>query len=341
MSKYLHFASFSVFLIAFISIFFPTWLTLFDRWGKMDQGYSHGYLVLMIAVYFVYQQIRLIEVDKVKVNYLFILPLLLCSLLWSLSYHANIEVVQQVLLPIMLALFFIVLLGIQSGQKFLFPVLILLFAIPFWDYLVPYLQNITVFVNAVLLDAAGIPAYIEGVTVMIPAGVFEIAGGCSGLRYLVTALTLAVLFIYLNYTRWITGFILLVTAVFFALLANWLRVFIVIVVGHETDMQSELIKDYDTLGSILFALTLIPFFYLANGYSVWFGDKGPERKLPTGQLPPYKVMPYIIVSLATFILPLAISSPGNEDNIDNVLPVFTADHFHEAKQLVHPVFHGA
>ena len=43
----------------------------------------------------------------------------------------------------------------------------------------------------VLLRTVGIPAYFDGLQFQIPAGSFEIAGGCSGLHFLIVALAIA------------------------------------------------------------------------------------------------------------------------------------------------------
>lgn len=342
MNKYLHWTSFLLFFSGIIYFFLPTWSSFIYRWNRFDESYSHGYLVLLIFVYLTVQQILRIDYEKIKVNYYVVPVLILCSFLWVLSYYADIEVIHQFLIPIMLCLFFVFVLGLQMGQKFLFPVLFLFCAIPFWDYLIEPLQAVTVWINGLLLGLIGIPVYIEGVMVTIPEGVFEVAGGCSGLRYLIVALTLAVLYSYQNYTQWRPRIFLILTAVFFALLANWLRVYIIIIVGHVTNMQSDLIANHDFFGWILFALTLLPFFYLAGRYSFWFNDEAPIVKISREiKHPPYNLAPYLIACMALFIPPLLISPALNETVSDNVLPVFKGKIEQQSKFLIHPVFIGA
>ncbi len=341
MNKYLHWTSLLLFFSGFAYFFLPTWSSFFERWNRFDESYSHGYLVLIIVIYLLFQQIQRIDYEKIKVNYLFVPVLMLCSFLWVLSYFADIEVIHQILIPIMLCLFFLIVLGVKEGQKFFFPALFLYCAIPFWDYLVELLQDVTVWINGVFLGFIGIPVYIEGVMVTIPEGVFEVAGGCSGLRYLIVALTLAALYAYQNYTQWRTRTALILTAVFFALLANWLRVYIIIIVGHVTNMQSDLINNHDFFGWILFAFTLIPFFYLAGRYSLWFKDEMPVEKTHEIKPSTYHFAPYLVACLALFIPPMSISSAVNDNTLAEALPVFSGDTEQQPKMWLRPVFIGA
>ncbi len=106
---------------------------------------------------------------------------------------------------------------------------------------------------------------VEGVFVyLIGVGTFEVAHGCSGLRYLLVggqALVLIYGELYLSRLRSrITLFCL--GGVAFALLANWIRVFVIIYMGgYETNMQSGLIEDHENFGWWVFAGTLVPPLY--------------------------------------------------------------------------------
>lgn len=341
MNKYFHWASILLFFAVFISVFFPSWLSLIHRWNKFDGSYAHGYLVVGISIYYLVQKVLSIEPGKIKANYS-VAPLLLAgSLVWTLSYYANLEVIHQILLPIMLGLFFMLALGLKEGKSFLFPFLFLCFAIPFWDYLTIPLQALTVHANNFLLTLIGIPAFIDGFYVTIPAGNFEIAGGCSGLRYLNVALFLSVLYSYQNYSRWRTKALLIFTGIFLALITNWLRIFIIIVAGNVTNMETSLIHEHDTFGWVLFGVALIAFFYLAHHYSSWLDDDLPITESVQGEWQHYSAMPYVLAFLVTFSLPLLIS-PVNSDMVEEVsLPAFSGEVLPGYKLLINPVFIGS
>jgi EpsI family protein len=74
--------------------------------------------------------------------------------------------------------------------------------------------------------------------------------------------------------------ILLGTAGGLALLSNWLRVFIIIVVGHATDMQHFLVKiDHYYFGWVIFAVVLVGYIQVS---SRWL-DQYAQRDAPPAQ----------------------------------------------------------
>src|SRR5690606_1296824 len=105
------------------------------------------------------------------------------------------------------------------------------------------LQDITTAVVSRALDWTGITAHIDGYFVTIAAGVFEIAEGCSGMRYLTVSLALSTFYGLSWYARWRTRILLIAVAGAVAMVANWVRVYSLIVVGDMTDMQHYLIAE--------------------------------------------------------------------------------------------------
>jgi exosortase/archaeosortase family protein len=106
---------------------------------------------------------------------------------------------------------------------------------------------------------------VEGVFVYFPGvGAFEIAHGCSGLRYLLVGSTLSLLYGELNYRKWSNRFWLLLAGILFSLIANWVRVFVIIYMGYESNMTSSLIKEHDFFGWWVFAATLVPLFFVGR-----------------------------------------------------------------------------
>lgn len=258
------FGLFFIFLI-FAATFRDSVLVVWERWLKFDEAYSHGLLVFGISLFLVYRAIRAMGALHLNPSPVGILLLLMASLLWALGAALNIQVIQVFLLPGILWLSFLALFGWRQATPLIVPMGFLYFAIPFWDFLSMPLQLLTVAVNDLWLRAFGITAIIEDVFVELPGlGVFEVAHGCSGLRYLVVSLTLTTLYGWLHFNGWFKRILLMAMGVALALAANWIRVFVIIYAGYTTNMQTPLIKDHDIFGWLVFAGTLIPLFWLAN-----------------------------------------------------------------------------
>lgn len=237
---------------------------LVARWLKFDEAYSHGLLILAIVIYLLLvSKTQLLQAIKAP-NYPALILLAALSLVCAISIEAGIELIQQLLIPALIWLGFTALFGLKFGYKLLIPIGFLYYAVPFWDYLSIVLQLITVEVCEFFLRLFNIPAYITGVEIHLPSGIIKVAHGCSGLRYLLVGMTISSLYAVLYLHGWQKRSLLIFTAILLALTANWLRVLIIIFEGHRTSMASPLMHDHDYFGWFIFAITLIPVFFLGH-----------------------------------------------------------------------------
>ena len=152
----------------------------------------------------------------------------------------------------------------KPSLKVIFPCFFLIFLVPVWGVLTPYLQELSTRAVSIIMNYTGIPTYVEGNLITIPPGVFEIAGGCSGLRYLLVSLSISSLFIFLHIKKFSHGFWFLTAAILGALLINWIRITALIAIGYFTDMESNLMHDHNDFGWYLYVPFLIALFYFAT-----------------------------------------------------------------------------
>lgn len=254
----------SLFLIFFVFGTWPTWLTLAERWLKFDESYSHGFLILAVSLFLSIATWRR-ERPGPGFYWFWLFPVIGASLVYSAGSVLMVNTFEQLaLIPILIG-GLLIIWGWRQTMPFFVPVGLMLFALPLWDYLSWPLQLITVAFNQFMLSWFDIEFVVEGVFVYFPGiGAFEIAHGCSGLRYLLVGMTLAVLYGELNFQRLQNRILLFAAAVLLALFANWVRVFIIIYMGYETNMTSSLIDDHDMFGWWVFAATLLPLFFIAR-----------------------------------------------------------------------------
>ena len=261
---------------------YPALEALMQRWLLFDQAYSHGLFVLAVSIFLTARLLRRQEfaLDPALSGIAFAA---LTAFGLALVSVVNIQVLQQAGAVVLLWALINAMVGWRAGLHFLIPIGFLFYAIPLWDYLTPPLVWAAVVANDILLGVRGIHFHVEGIYIrLLDIGIFEIADGCSGLRYLVVALTLATLFSTLNFRHVRDWIALHAAAIGLALLVNWVRIFIIILVGYETRMESGLIDDHEFFGWVLFAITLVPFFLLAN----WMMNRRPEPPAPVRQALP-------------------------------------------------------
>jgi EpsI family protein len=101
--------------------------------------------------------------------------------------------------------------------------------------------------------------------IAVSAGYFEIAEGCSGMRYVIVSLALAAFFALNWYQRWSSRLLLLAAAIVASLVANWIRVYALIVIGDVTDMQHYLIAEsHDGFGWVVYIISMAPLLWFAH-----------------------------------------------------------------------------
>ena len=241
-----------------------SWHELWWRWFSPDDPFSHGWLIGSIAIILLASTTARMDFTDTKPAYIGILPLAGLAAGCHLFNLVSIASLQMALLPLLLLFAYWLVLGWNLTRKLLFPVLFLYFAVPVWAPVTMILQAITTHINGFLLGLGGISFAIDGNQITIPVGTFEVAGGCSGLKYFLTSSSLAALYSYLYLPRNRSRAILLLSAVLLAMLTNWIRVFVIVLVGYFTDMKHPLIKDHNNFGWLLYAASLVPFYFIAH-----------------------------------------------------------------------------
>lgn len=269
-------------LLVLLAAYRNSFLQFFDVWQNRS-NYSHGFLIGLVTLGLLWRAAGRANFQAAKPNLYFLAPLLGLSLAWLFARLIDVQVLEMGIFPLLLSAWLVVLLGVRVARDFVIPLLFLYFAVPFWEVFAPILQTITVKVVDAQMALVGIPAYIQGNLVTLPTGRFEIASGCSGIGLMIVSLAMASLFAYLNYRTVARRILLVVCGALFAMVINWIRVFIIILSGHLTEMQHYFVTvDHSNLGWVLFAVGLVPFLYVAGRFSDMDDEPAPEPAGPQG-----------------------------------------------------------
>lgn len=264
-------------VLVFAAGYAETLVSFHDRWGSTVQGYSHGYLLAAISLWLAWRRREAFYEPQVRPQYGWLLLLAGASLSWAAAYTMQVRIGQQLMIPALLWLWVATVFGWSSARKLLFAVAVLYLAIPVWDVLVLPLREFTVWVTQHVLGALGIPAYIDGFRIYVPAGAFVVAGGCSGLNYLLVSMTLGLLYAHLYVHGWVRRGGVLLSAVAVALVSNWVRVIALVLIGYHTEMRSSLVDDHETFGWVVFGILLIPYLLLLRRFDSADSEAAPAE----------------------------------------------------------------
>jgi EpsI family protein len=285
-------------LLCFGWLTWPVWPSVSSVWFD-DGTYSHGLLLIAVCGWLIWRDGRRHGWPPVRTDWRWLIPLLIIAVLFRLSTIAALDLPQRLLLIPLLFCLAGTLGGLLWLKRFCFPLLLLSLVIPMWGLLVAPLQTLAVLVVSSLLALIDIPASIDDTHIRIAAGTFAVSQGCSGLRYLLVAAAITLLWghLYLRDLRTTLLYLLIGTA--FALVSNWLRIVGLILVGHYTDMQHPLMEDHNNFGWYIFAAALLPLF--------WIGRQLPHRDqipAPSAEALPAAAHPATaLMTIAVLVLP--------------------------------------
>lgn len=244
----------------------PTFHALETSWTDTHNlSYTHGYLIAAVCVWLLYRNRNECADLSIRPSFASGVLLALVSMVWLVMVRASIEIGHEMLMPCMLLLATATALGPRIATRNAFAYGYLYFAIPVWDLINWLLQAGTVKAVAFMLKLTSVPAWVDGNFVHLSAGVFEIAGGCSGLHFFIVGLALAALYGELDRDTVRVRVQLVAMAFAMTLITNWLRVYIIIVAGHLTDMQHYLVRvEHYKFGWAVFAVMMVVFLLLGR-----------------------------------------------------------------------------
>ena len=246
-------------------LYWPTSVELTSRWGKLYEPYAHGWLVLGVTAWLIWRDrahLASIPLSAPAAGWVLVA---LGSVGWLVTFNAGVLAASMMALPLLALATVWAAGGMSLAHRVAVPILLIYLAVPAWEIFSPPLQWMTATVNHWATRLVGIPVVMQEYAIHIPAGTFAVEGGCSGLNYFVTALFIAVVLGELDRDDLRSRLILIALAIGLAVVSNWLRVFIIIVAGHLTNMQSYLVKvEHYKFGWVLFAVLLVFYFWLAR-----------------------------------------------------------------------------
>lgn len=244
---------------------------MLHTWLRSDT-YAHGLLVPPLVLWLLWRQRQALARLQPRPAPVWLLLVALAGVAWLLGELAMVHALAQAALVAQLVLAVPTLLGEAVARSVAFPLAFLFFAVPVGDFLLPPLMDWTAEVTVFALRASGIPVLRAGNSFAIPSGNWSVVEACSGVRYLIASLMLGTLFAYLSYRTWQRRALFVAVALLVPVVANWMRAYLIVLLGHVSDNRIATGVDHVLYGWLFFGLVV--------GLMFWVGARWAEPQAP-------------------------------------------------------------
>lgn len=289
-------------LLWILAWYWPTATEVAGIWWRSDT-FAHGLLVLPVFAWLTWRaRDRIGDLQPQPVAWM-ALPILAAGLLWLLGSLVSVAAAQHFALFAMLVSAFVGVLGWKLSRILLFPLAFLFFGVPIGEFLLPTLMHHTAEFTVWALRMSGVPVYQEGLFFIVPNGSWSVVEACSGIRYLIASLVVGALYAYLNYTSLKRRLLFMLVALAVPILANWVRAYIIVMLGYLSDNRIAAGVDHLIYGWVFFGVVIFLMFWIG---SRWHEAPAPVRSAPA-QAAPARWVGVVPLALALAVFPAALA----------------------------------
>jgi len=240
-------------IVATILVYAKTLYWMFGSW-IMNPYYSHGFLVLAISVYLVYKNFRGLETNT---NPLGLVVFSIALLVHVFATLFDYDFLSATSFPFAIFGLIFTFYG-ANAKKLAFPILFLLFAVPYPIYEISNVLEVTsARASASLVSLLGIKAQTVGAEIHLSKCSFVVGAPCSGIRSIIALLTVSALYCYLINDRTFVKVILTLAAIPLAMIANILRISIILISAEFFGRDFALGVVHYASDLILFAIAVL------------------------------------------------------------------------------------
>lgn len=275
-----------------------------DIWWR-SETFTHCLLVPPISLWLVWRRrARLALLPARPVPWLLAGIAAVCAF-WLLGELASVNAATQLALVALIVLSVPAVYGWAVARELAFPLAFLFFAVPLGEFMVPPMMEWTAVFTIAALQASGIPVYREGLQFIIPSGSWSVIEACSGVRYLIASFMVGTLFAYLNFNSTRKRLLFALVSIAVPIIANWLRAYIIVMLGHLSDNKIAAGVDHLIYGWVFFGIVIGAMFMIGARWA------DPESSLPAPWVPAWpSATPAAHWGLAAAALALLLAAQG-------------------------------
>lgn len=268
-------------LLLLLALFWQTAVSIVAIWER-SETFTHGFLIVPIVVYLIWLKRKALAAVAPQPSYMGLALLAGAGIVWLVSKVAGVLVFEQFGFVAMIPAFVLTVLGWGVARVILFPLSFLFLAVPFGEIFIPPMMVFTADFTVGALQLTGIPVYREGTFFSIPSGNWSVVEACSGLRYLIASFTLGTLYAYLTYRSALRRTVFVILSILVPIIANGLRAYMIVMIGHLSNMQLAVGIDHLIYGWVFFGIVIILLFWIGAYWREDLNDTQPQAVSASG-----------------------------------------------------------
>lgn len=294
-------------LVLLFALYWESFAELVSLW-RGSENYAHALLVPPIALWLAFRRRHqtLSALPRAELKYL---PILVAAAMaWLVGDLGQTNALVHFAVVTLLVALILLILGTDVAKTLIFPLGFVYFAVPFGEFLYPYMMNATADFTVGALRLSGVPVYREGLFFVIPSGNWSVIEACSGLRYLIASAMVGALFGYLNFQTNSKRFVFFGVSIVVPLVANWVRAYMIVMLGHLSGNKLAVGVDHLIYGWVFFGFVMLLMFVIGGKFADQ--DALEEVKVPaqspSGDAPTKPSVARLGTSVALAVVTLAL-----------------------------------
>ncbi|MFN0163542.1 MAG: exosortase A [Burkholderiales bacterium] len=247
-------------------VYFKTAASMVQLWYS-SETFTHCFLILPIAMWLAWRKRAELLAEKPLADARIAAIAGLAGVTWLAGALGEVNALEHFALVALLVAWVPAVLGLAVAGRIAFPLAFSFFAVPFGDFLMPYMMDWTADFTVTAIRLTGIPIYREGLNFIIPTGMWSVVEACSGVRYLIASVTVGTLFAYLNYSSLRRRLTFIAVSVAVPVVANWLRAYMIVMLGHLSGNTIAVGVDHLIYGWLFFGVVIVVMFWIGGRWS--------------------------------------------------------------------------
>ena len=261
----------ALFAIILVVLYHPViWKLLIDWWQIPDV--SHGFLVPPFAAYLLWARRKVLAKTELSPSWSGVAFVGAGVVVLLLGVYGAELFLSRISLVIVLTGITLAFGGTKVLGELRFVLLVLLLAIPIpaivFNQITLPLQTLAAKSASALLPLFNVPVLREGNVIVLPMMKLEVAQACSGIRSLMSLVTIAVLFGYFFDRSVLRRAALVVASVPIAIAANGLRIFCTGLCVQYWDTDKALGFFHEFSGWVMFLVSLASLYLVHRAMSL-------------------------------------------------------------------------